>query len=233
MRAGPALLWDFDGTLVDTGGLWRQSEYAFLQARGLPWNDAASERLLGGNLELAAEVMAEVTGTRFTVDELRQGMGEAVRAALSRQVPWLPGVPALLRAQHRQGLRSALVTSSYAPIVRAALDPLPYAPFQARVTREDVSRPKPDPEPYLLALRRLGVPAACALAIEDSPPGVASARAAGCHVLAVGPQLRALAQQHAQDCLLAQVDSLEGMELGDLLARFPGLPPRQEHPARG
>lgn len=223
MRAGPALLWDFDGTLVDTGGLWRQSEYAFLQARGLPWNDAASERLLGGNLELAAEVMAEVTGARFTVEELRQGMGEAVRAALSRQVPWMPGVPGLLRAQHQRCLRAALVTSSYATIVRTALDTLPHVPFQVEVTREDVSRPKPDPQPYALALQRLGARAERALALEDSPSGVASALAAGCHVLGVGPQLRALARQHAGQARLAQVDSLEHMDLDDVLAHFPGL----------
>lgn len=72
--AGYALLWDFDGTLVDSGELWRRSEYTFLNARKLPWNDAASKRLLGGNLELAAHVMAEVTGVRFTVDELRRGL---------------------------------------------------------------------------------------------------------------------------------------------------------------
>ena len=46
---GYALLWDFDGTLVDSGELWRRSEYTFLNARKLPWNDAASRRLLGGN----------------------------------------------------------------------------------------------------------------------------------------------------------------------------------------
>ncbi|CAB5692742.1 Phosphorylated carbohydrates phosphatase TM_1254 [Delftia tsuruhatensis] len=229
--ATPALLWDFDGTLVDTGALWRQSEYDFLAARGLPWNDAASERLLGGNLELAAEVMAEVTGARFTVEELRQGMGEAVRAALSRQVPWMPGVPRLLRAQGLHGLRCALVTSSYASIVRTALDPLPHCPFQAMVTREDVSLPKPAPQPYLLALERLGVPAAHALAIEDSPSGVASARAAGCHVLAVGPQLQALARRHVGDRRLAQVDSLAHMGLDDLLALFPGLPRLPPRPA--
>ncbi len=223
MKPELVLLWDFDGTLVDTGGLWRQSEYDFLRAHGLPWNDAASERLVGGNLERAAEVMAEVTGVRFTVEELRLGMGEAVRAALSRHVPWLPGVPGLLQAQQRRGLRSALVTSSYAAIVRTALDPLPCAPFQAMVTREDVSLPKPDPQPYQLALRRLGVPGTCALAIEDSAAGVASARAAGCHVLAVGPQWRARAPHHAGDHRFAQVDSLEHMDLDGLLACFPGL----------
>lgn len=138
---GYALLWDFDGTLVDSGELWRRSEYTFLNARKLPWNDAASRRLLGGNLELAAHVMAEVTGVRFSVDELRRGLGDAVRDALSRHVPWMPGVRGLLREQHQRGLRSALVTSSYAAIVRTALEQLAYAPFQSWVTREDVERP--------------------------------------------------------------------------------------------
>lgn len=221
--AGLALLWDFDGTLVDSGDLWRRSEYAFLAARQLPWNDAASERLLGGNLELAAAVMAEVTGVRFSVDELREGLGEAVRESLSRQVPWMPGVRGLLREQHQRGLRSALVTSSYASIVKAALDQLSYTPFHAWVTREDVEQPKPDPQPYQLALERLGVPATAALAIEDSPSGVASALAAGCHVLAVGRSLRELALRHAPGGLLAQIDSLAGLTLDRVLARFPRL----------
>ena len=112
---------------------------------------------MGGNLELAAHVMAEVTGVRFSVDELRRGLGDAVRDALSRHVPWMPGVRGLLREQHQRGLRSALVTSSYAAIVRTALEQLAYAPFQSWVTREDVERPKPDPQPYRLALERLDI----------------------------------------------------------------------------
>ncbi|MFG0228539.1 HAD family hydrolase [Achromobacter sp. 413638] len=223
---GYALLWDFDGTLVDSGELWRRSEYTFLNARKLPWNDAASRRLLGGNLELAAHVMAEVTGVRFSVDELRRGLGDAVRDALSRHVPWMPGVRGLLREQHQRGLRSALVTSSYAAIVRTALEQLAYAPFQSWVTREDVERPKPDPQPYRLALERLDIAADAALAIEDSPAGVASALAAGCHVLAVGPDLRELAQGHERGGALAHVDSLAGLTLDAVLARFPRMTAR-------
>lgn len=180
------LLWDFDGTLVDTAALWRSSEYAFLASRNLPWNDDASRQLIGGNLDLMSNVMADVTGVRFGVEELQHGLLGLVGDALSRHVPWMPGIERLLREQHEAGHRSALVTSSYASLVEIALASLPFSPFETIVARDDVERPKPDAEPYALALERLGAVGSQAVAIEDSIAGVTSALAAGCHVIAVG-----------------------------------------------
>ena len=74
--------------------------------------------------------------------------------------------------------------------------------------------------------RRLDIAAEAALAIEDSPAGVASALAAGCHVLAVGPDLRELAQGHERGGALAHVDSLAGLTLDAVLARFPRMTAR-------
>lgn len=216
----PAFLWDFDGTLVDTAALWRQSEYGFLEERGHAWNEEASRRLIGGNLDVVARVFEEVTGVRFSEDELMRDFVGRVEKALGTDVPWIGGAVPLLREQHGRGLRSALVTSSYESLVLKALALLDFAPFETIVTRDDVRRPKPDPEPYVLALHRLGIEGAQALVIEDSMSGVASALAAGCHVLAVGPHA---AEAAGTSPRIRHVDGLEGLTVDAVLAKYPAF----------
>lgn len=215
-----AILWDFDGTLVDTGALWRDSEYAFLEARGLTWNDDASRRLVGGNLVVVSRVFEEVTGVRFSQQELREEFVGNVERALASQVPWMPGAQALLGEQHRSGVRCGLVTSSFGSIVSSVLSALDFQPFQTVVAYEDVTHPKPHPEPYLLAMRRLGVRHDHTVALEDSASGIASALEAGCHVLAIGAH--AAGTDHSGP-RLRHVDSLDGLTLADVLTGFPDL----------
>jgi len=82
------------------------------------------------------------------------------------------------------GVPYALVTSSERPVMEAVLDQLDVA-FPVTVCGDDVSKSKPDPEPYLLAAAKLGADPRHCVAIEDSPNGVASAAAAGCLTIAV------------------------------------------------
>lgn len=214
------ILWDFDGTLVDTAPLWRAAEYAFLESHGLIWNDEASRRLVGGNLDLASRVIAEVTGVSFAVEELLEGMQRHVTRAIKSRVPWMPGAERLLREQQVAGVRSALVTSSYSELVAIALDVLPFSPFHVVISREDVTRPKPDPEPYRLGLDRLGAAGTRALAIEDSVSGAISALAAGCHVTMVGPYN---ANFLPPDRRLRHLEGLASVSLSSLLSAVPGI----------
>jgi HAD superfamily hydrolase (TIGR01509 family) len=117
-------------------------------------------------------------------DWLRGGMA---RLLASRPVDPMPGAVELLGEVRGAGLPHALVTSSEPVIVNAVLAALARhdVAFDVIVSGADVTRPKPDPEPYLLAARKLGVEPRCCVALEDSPNGVRSARAAGCQTVAV------------------------------------------------
>ena len=151
------------------------------------WGPGDQEALIGGSLErtVAYLLTKAVQPAPARPDEvarwLLDGMTELV---LARGVPVKPGARELLAEVAGAGIPHALVTSSARQIMDAALT-VTGMRFPVTVCSEDVRRTKPDPEPYLLAAARLGVPPPGCAVLEDSPNGVASARAAGCPVIAV------------------------------------------------
>ena len=115
------------------------------------------------------------------------------------------------------GLPTAMVTMSYRNLASTVAELLPAGSFDTLVCGDDVRNGKPDPEPYLLAASRLGVPAERCLAIEDSPSGIASAEAAGCLVVAVPNQVPVPAAPTRT--VLPTLDGLSLAELVDLASR--------------
>jgi HAD superfamily hydrolase (TIGR01509 family) len=180
-----AVLWDMDGTLVDTEPYWIECEYALVAEHGGSWSDAHAHALVGNPLLVSGAYIREHGGVDLTpaqiVDRLLDGVEERVR----RHVPWRPGARELLSELHGLDVPCALVTMSYRRLAAAVVDALPAGTFATVVAGDDVTRGKPDPEPYLLAASRLGVAPQECVAIEDSPTGVRSAEAAGVPVLAV------------------------------------------------
>jgi len=131
----------------------------------------------------------------------------------------LPGAMEALAACRARG-PVALVTSGHRDDALATLQSLGATRhFTAIVTGEDVVNPKPDPEPYLVAASRLGVPPAEVLAFEDSPRGVASAKAAGCRVVAV-PNPRSTTADRVRDADVVLRSLEEALPLDDLLSRL-------------
>ena len=104
-------------------------------------------------------------------------------------LPWRPGAYDLLRGLHTAGLPVALVTNTVRSLTETALDTLGRENFAASVCGDEVSGPKPDPEPYARAAELLGVDPSGCVAVEDSPAGATSAEAAGCAVLVVPCEL--------------------------------------------
>jgi len=180
-----AVLFDMDGLLVDSEPLWFDAESAIMARLGSPWGPADQEHLIGGSLPRSTAYMqrkAAVPVDRADIGRwLVQGMADLVRA---RGVPMMPGAAELLAAVAAAGIPHALVTSAEQEIMEAALDSIGVR-FPATVCSADVTRSKPDPEPYLRAARLLGAEPAGCVALEDSPSGVRSAHAAGCAVIAV------------------------------------------------
>ncbi|MEU8616465.1 HAD-IA family hydrolase [Streptomyces sp. NPDC048623] len=189
-----AVLFDMDGTLVDTEGLWWE---AVEQVAGRALTEADRPDVLGRPVEHTAAWLAAGEGAENGRDagelaaELHREFAERVRAGV---VP-RPGALDLLAALADEGVPTALVTASpraVADTVVAALTALGAPGFAVTVTADDTGTTKPEPEPYLAACAALGVEPARCVAVEDTPTGVASAEAAGCAVLAV-PSLAPIA----------------------------------------
>lgn len=177
-----ALLFDLDGTLVDTETVALQAGMAAFDAMGHPVDLPFMQQLVGIDLPTAAGIIgAALPG----LDQagLQAHWRSAFVTAINQNLPLKPGVLDLLGARHRP---MAIVTSSgrdeaHHKLRLAGLDGY----FDTVVTLADVTSPKPAPDPYLLAAQRLGVPPARCLAFEDSETGAESAHRAGCVVVQV------------------------------------------------
>ena len=129
-------------------------------------------------------LLAKAAAPASRDDVARWLVAEMAALILARGLPLQPGAGPLLAGLDAAGVPCALVTASSRAIMEAVLKVTALS-FSVTVCGEDVRRGKPDPEPYLLAADRLGVPAAGCVVLEDSPTGIAAARAAGCPVIAV------------------------------------------------
>lgn len=175
-----AVLFDMDGTLVDTERLWWE---AVEQVAGRPLTEADEPEVLGRPVEHTAGWLAAGTGrpAAALAAGLHREFADRVRTGI---VP-RPGALDLLDALAAAGVPTALVTASPRAVADLVLDALGPGRFAASVTADDTARTKPAPDPYLAACRALGVDPAACVAVEDTETGVASAEAAGCAVLAV------------------------------------------------
>jgi HAD superfamily hydrolase (TIGR01509 family) len=180
-----AVLFDMDGLLVDSEPLWLAAETAIMARLGGEWSAEDQKQLLGGSLERSVRYLL-AKATRPASPEL---IGEWLMSDVTERVrrggvPVRPGARELVAAVERAGLPRGLVTGSERNFMEAVLASTGMR-FDVLVCADDVTAPKPDPEPYLLAAKLVGVHPADCFALEDSPNGVASAEAAGCRVFAV------------------------------------------------
>jgi HAD superfamily hydrolase (TIGR01509 family) len=185
LRAPAAVLWDMDGTLVDTEPYWIASEFELAERYGGEWTRQHALNIVGKDLLDAARYMQEHARIDVPAERIVEEMLDGVVARVKLEVPWRPGARTLLETLRSAGVPCALVTMSYRRFVDPILDQLHPEAFQAIVTGDMLERGKPHPDPYLTAAAALGVAARECLAIEDSPTGAMSAEAAGCSVLVV------------------------------------------------
>ncbi|MEQ1872666.1 MAG: HAD-IA family hydrolase [Ilumatobacteraceae bacterium] len=180
-----AVLWDMDGTLVDTEPYWIATEYELVSEFGGRWTDEYARSLVGFDLRDAAAVLRDQGGVDLPIDEIVNRLLDGVIARVRQKVPWRPGARALLSDLRKQRIPCALVTMSWTRFADAVVRSLPPGSFDAVITGDEVAHGKPHPEPYLAAAAALGVRTKDCVAIEDSPTGVRSAVAAGCRTFAV------------------------------------------------
>ena len=205
-----AVLWDMDGTLVDTEPQWMAAEKAIVRRHGGTWTDEDAMGVVGAALLDSAAVL-QSHGVDLPAAEIVELLLDEVCAGVRASVAWQPGVRPLLDALGAAGVPCALVTMSYRRFAEAVLSHAPRGTFAVVVTGDDVQEGKPHPEAYLLAAARLGVEPSDCVAIEDSPPGIASAMAAGARTLGVA-HLVPVARLPG----LSSATSLEGIGLVEL-----------------
>ncbi|MFG1703255.1 HAD family hydrolase [Nonomuraea sp. M3C6] len=208
-----AVFFDMDGLLVDSEKVWLEIETGVMARLGAAWTTEHQAHLVGGSMERTLDYMLAVSGATIPAATVREWMVDGMVARLSAGVRVLPGASELLDALRAEGVPVGLVTSSLKEIAEAVLTGVGRDRFDVIVTAEDVSRTKPDPEPYLTAAALLGVAPVRCVVLEDSPNGVAAATAAGCAVVAV-PSL--LPIDPAPGRLV--VSSLERVGVADLRA---------------
>jgi HAD superfamily hydrolase (TIGR01509 family) len=214
-----AVLWDMDGTLVDTEPYWIETEFALAEKYDGTWSHEHALNLVGNDLLESGRYIRKHMGIERTpeqiVEELLDGVVERVRS----RVPWRPGALELLAELGETGVPCGLVTMSYQRFVAPILAALPPGTFATVVTGDAVSRGKPHPEPYLAAAERLGVDPSSCLAIEDSDTGTRSAVAAGCGVLVVPNHVEVLPGERR-----VFVDTLEELDLTSVWGLFRAVP---------
>ena len=218
-----AVLWDMDGTLVDTEPYWFAAERDLVERFGNGhWPDEMAKQVVGFDLLDSAAFLQDHAAVDLPAREIVDRLLDGVIARLQREIPWRPGARELLADLRAAGLPCALVTMSWRRFVDPVLAALPDGSFVATVTGDEVpeGEGKPEPTPYLIGADACGFHPADCLAIEDSPTGVRSALGAGCRVLGV-PNVRSLEPGDG----LTVVDTLEDVRLDDLAELF-----RADHP---
>jgi HAD superfamily hydrolase (TIGR01509 family) len=206
-----AVLWDMDGTLVDTEPYWVSAQHEIVESFGGTWTDDLALELVGKDLMVSAQLMRENSPITWDDERIVHELLARVVAAVRAHVPWRPGARELLAALGVAGVPCALVTMSWTSMADAVLAALPRASFAEVITGDRVAHGKPHPEPYLVACRELAVEPSQCVALEDSPTGVLSAVAAGVPTVAVPSVLPVPEMAGA-----VQVDTLQGVGPSEL-----------------
>jgi HAD superfamily hydrolase (TIGR01509 family) len=183
-----AVLFDMDGTLVDSEKIWEVGLNELAAHHGRSLSAKARRDMVGTNMTDSMRILHEdlaLPTTRAAMDESVGWLEERVKGLFRGGVPWRPGARELLAALRGEGVPLALVTATHRHLVDVALLTIGADNFGAVVAGDEVDETKPHPMPYRTAARLLGADARDCVAVEDSPNGIRSARAAGCAVLAV------------------------------------------------
>ncbi|HVV89339.1 MAG TPA: HAD family phosphatase [Solirubrobacterales bacterium] len=182
-----AVVFDNDGLLLDTESVWTRAEEDLFERYGLEFTVEHKRELVGTSAATSGRLLERWLDQPGRIAALIEELDELVVAELDHGVEAMVGARDLLETLKAQGTPIGLVSNSPLAFVVRSLEIVGFEDtFDAVVSAHEVAAPKPAPDPYLEACRRLGVePGPDVVALEDSPTGVAAARAAGLTVIGV------------------------------------------------
>lgn len=181
-----AVLFDLDGTLINSAPLWYEVEDDYVTDNGGRWTPELAAVLHGQPFDWCVAQMMKAAGIKGKVKPVaRELTNEMATLILTSGAPWLPGVKKLLKELRKSPIKVALVSNSFQSYVQAVADAAPEGTFDVVVSGDQVKTGKPAPDSYLLAAKQLGVDPSKCLVVEDSEPGVIAGQSAGMTVLAV------------------------------------------------
>ena len=205
-----AVIFDMDGVLVDTYRAHFQSWNVVAGEEGTEMSEEQFAATFGRtSREIIALLWPELGDDAAAIQRFDDRKEEAFRRIIAKDFPAMPGVERLLAGLASAGIPTAIGSSGPPANVALVVERLGAKhPFGAVVTADDVARGKPDPEVFLLAAERLGVPPARCVVVEDAPPGVQAAKAAGMHCVGMASTGRTREELSAADLVVDSLDEL-------------------------
>ena len=209
-----AVLWDMDGTLVDSEKLWDVAINELYSRRGRVLSPEVRDATVGGSADGVIRIVFDDLGLDPDpghMAEVADWMHDYVGELFTTGLPWCPGARELLDALLAAGVPMALVTNTRRDLTENALNSIGRHYFSVTVCGDEVPEGKPAPDIYLRAAQLLGFDAGECLAIEDSVTGTAAAEAAGCPVLVVPNEVEVPATAARR-----HISSLTGLSIAQL-----------------
>jgi HAD superfamily hydrolase (TIGR01509 family) len=213
-----AILFDMDGTLIDSEPLWLKTEIEVMAEVGCHWDEQDQINCLGGPAERTERYMQERSQNIKPYGYFINRLHEVMRARITNELDLIPNALSLLKECKDEGIKTALVTASSRDLMTIVLKRFPPGTFDVVVSGDDVEKSKPDPAPYLLAAKQLSVDILKCLVLEDSLTGVQSGLSSGAKVIGI-PHL----VQMSEHPNLRVISSLDEITLSDILGWYPYL----------
>lgn len=180
-----AVLFDMDGTIIDSEPYWMASEQALAAEHNGTWTANDGLDIIGMDLDESSKVIKERANIPLEPDEIKNRLTNDVQSKLAKVVPWRPGAQELLLELRKRKVKTALVTMALHRMAQQVVDAIPFDAFDVIVAGDDVTRGKPHPEAYQKAAALLGFETNKCIAFEDSITGLTSAEAAGTYAIGI------------------------------------------------
>lgn len=216
-----AILFDMDGTLIDSEPLWLEAEIEIMEELGCNWDQQDQINCLGGPIDKTENYMQDRSNNIKPFGYFIKKLDDVMEQKLSTKLNLIPNALEIINECKRSEIKIALVTASSGRLMRAVLKRFPVGIFDTTVSYDDVKRSKPDPEPYLLAAKTLGIDITNCVVLEDSLTGVQSGLSAGAQVIGI-PHLVTMPSNPN----LRVVESLSEINMDRLITWYPFLASR-------
>lgn len=180
-----AVLFDMDGTIIDSEPYWLASEQTLAAEHNGTWTAQDGLDVVGMSLDESSKLLKDRANIPMETTDIVNRLTDDVQGRLAKVVPWRPGAKELLLDLKRHNVKTALVTMSLHRMAQQVVDAIPFDAFDVIVAGDDVTRGKPDPEAYEKAAALLGFETKNCIAFEDSATGLASAEAAGTYAIGI------------------------------------------------